>query len=175
MLTLWHTQLFVYVLASFDPKQYTLKQKCAVISLTLFFYNYEYPKKGHLLILLSRLARVPMNPQQAWNAKLRRYPFLGVHNCKKTVCTCMLIKVLVRNLNVEKLNYFFFANENMKKYPQKQEGYFSKFSECLVLGVVHRLCLRVQVIKKGKTLSTQFVNDPLPKQPNQPRSKKVQC
>ena len=22
-----------------------------------FFYNYEYPKKGHLLILLSRLAR----------------------------------------------------------------------------------------------------------------------
>ena len=23
-----------------------------------FFYNYEYPKKGHLLILLSRLARV---------------------------------------------------------------------------------------------------------------------
>jgi hypothetical protein len=25
--------------------------------LTLFFYNYEHPKKGHLLILLSRLAR----------------------------------------------------------------------------------------------------------------------
>ena len=24
--------------------------------ITLFFYNYEYPKKGHLLILLSRLA-----------------------------------------------------------------------------------------------------------------------
>ena len=24
---------------------------------TLFFYEYEYPKKGYLLILLSRLAR----------------------------------------------------------------------------------------------------------------------
>ena len=29
----------------------------AYIPHTLFFYNYEYQKKGHLLILLSRLAR----------------------------------------------------------------------------------------------------------------------
>ena len=34
-------------------KNYTVE----VHILTLFFYNYEHPKKGHLLILLSRLAR----------------------------------------------------------------------------------------------------------------------
>ena len=65
MLTLWHTQLFVYVLASFDPKQYTLKQKCAVIS--LLYVN------------------------QSFSAEPK---------CRET-------------------QLLFFANENMKKYPQK--------------------------------------------------------
>ena len=27
-----------------------------------------------------------MNPEQAWKAKLEGALFLGVHNCKKTVC-----------------------------------------------------------------------------------------
>ena len=72
MLTLWHTQLFVYVLASFDPKQYTLKQKCAVISVN-----------------------------QSFSAEPK---------CRET-------------------QLLFFANENMKKYPQKYEGYiFRMFS-----------------------------------------------
>ena len=38
-------------------------QPCeCVIELTLYFYKYEHPKKGHLLILLSRRARDSKEP-----------------------------------------------------------------------------------------------------------------
>ena len=36
------------------------------------------------------LFRIPMNPQQASKAKLEGALFLGVHDCKKTVCTVFL-------------------------------------------------------------------------------------
>ena len=38
-----------------------------------------------------------MNPQQAWKAKLEGALFLGVHNCKKTVCPEIVLDMKTTN------------------------------------------------------------------------------
>ena len=79
--------------------------------------------------------RVPMNPQQALKAKLECALFLGVHNCKKPVCTYDGKKLSRHDQNCKIKSAMIFFSDHTAVQPlvkdanSKSEGYFFVYGQ----------------------------------------------